>query len=188
MLKKAGDMYADPFVDPWPGFDPAHIGYVFTLTIEPGRTVSLMTFVVKGLSETYDPRGGFPIPIRDGLVAPKHQPPFSQGTPAIPAAGSQIALVTETARRLLAEPDLRGLTPRQRAQIVNWRLPDRSAPSPFTVVEKTVPQLQDALASGATTSEDIVREYLRRLSTFDRNGTALRSMLALNPHALAPGP
>ncbi len=184
LLKKAGDMYADPFVDPWPGFDPAHIGYVFTLTIEPGRTVSLMMFVVKGLSETYDPRGGFPIPIRDGLVAPKHQPPFSQGTPAIPAAGAQIALVTETARRLLAEPDLRGLTPRQRAQIVNWRLPDRSAPSPFTVVEKTTPQLQDALASGATTSEDIVREYLRRLSTFDRNGTTLRSMLALNPHAL----
>src|SRR5207244_7158847 len=64
------------------------------------------------------------------------------------------------------------------------RRPDRSAPSPFTVVEKTLPQLQDALASGATTSEDIVREYLRRLSTFDRNGTALRSMLALNPHAL----
>jgi amidase len=183
ILTRIGDMYADPFVDLWPGFDPAHLAYVFTFTVQPGRTVSLMTFVVKGLSETYDPRGGFPIPIVDGLVAPKSEAPFS-GTPVIPAAGSQIAKVTEVARRLVADPDMRGLTARQRAQILNWNLPSASLPA-FTVVEKTVPQLQEALAAGATTSEDIVREYLRRLSTYDRSGPTLRSMLALNPHAVA---
>ena len=32
LLTGVGDMYADPFADRWPGFDPAHIGYVFTLT------------------------------------------------------------------------------------------------------------------------------------------------------------
>jgi amidase len=185
VLTKAGDMYADPFVDPWPGFDPAHIGYVFTLTIEPGRTASLMTFVVKGLSEVYDPRGGFPVSIRDGLVAPKLPAPYAQGTPVIPPAGSQISLVTDVARRLLAQPDVRGLTPRQRAQIVNWRLPGAGAPPAFTVVEKTATQLQEALASGLTTSEDIVREYLTRLSTYDRSGPMLRSMLALNPRVLS---
>src|SRR6188474_2256715 len=141
-----------------------------------------MTFVVKGLSETYDPRGGFPIAIRDGLVAPKNQAPFSQG-PVIPAAGSQIAMVTDVARRLIAEPDLRGLTKRQRADVVNWRLSVVSAP--FTAVEKTIPQLQDAMTTGLTTSEDIVHEYLRRLSTYDRHGPTLRSMLALNPRAIA---
>ena len=57
LLTAIGDMYADPFTDRWPGYDPAHIGYVFTLTIKPGQTVALMTFVVKGLSEVYDPRG-----------------------------------------------------------------------------------------------------------------------------------
>jgi amidase len=185
LLTKIGDMYADPFVDAWPGFDPAHVGYVFTFSVEPGRTVSLMTFVVKGLSETYDPRGGVPIPLRDALVAPKHQAPFSQGTPSIPSAGSQIALVTDTARRLIEAPDVRGLTPRQRAQILNWRLPAARSLAPFTVVEKTIPQLQDALAGGMTTSEDIVSEYLRRLSTYDRSGPALRSMLALNPRVVA---
>jgi len=185
VLTRIGDMYADPFVDAWPGFDPAHIGYVFTFPINPGRTVSLMTFVVKGLSETYDPRGGFPIPIRDGLVATGHQPPLSQGTPIIPEAGSEIANVTEVARRLVREPDLRGLTPWQRAQIVNWPLLQVQAPLPFTVVEKTLSQLQDALRSGTTTSEDVVREYLRRLSTFDRSGATLRSMLALNPRVIA---
>jgi len=183
LLTKVGDMYADPFADAWPGYDPAHVGYVFTLPVPPGRTVSLMTFVVKGLSETYDPRGGFPIAIRDGLVAPKNQAPFSQGPAVIPAAGSQIAMVTDVARRLIAEPDLRGLTKRQRAHVANWRLLGVSLP--FTAVEKTIPQLQDAMASGLTTSEDIVREYLRRLSTYDRHGPVLRSMLALNPRAIA---
>jgi amidase len=185
LLTSIGDMYADPFVDPWPGFDPAHIGYVFTFTVEPGRTVALMTFVVKGLSEIYDPRGGFPIPLRDGLVAPKSRAPFSQGTPVVPPAGSQIAQVTGVARHLVAEPDVRGLTQRQQAQIVNWQLPATTTLPSFTVVEKSVPQLEDALARGITTSEDIVREYLTRLSTYDRNGVALRSMLALNPHVVS---
>src|SRR6185436_8783159 len=53
LLTAVGDMYADPFADRWPGYDPAHIGYVYTLTIPPAQTLALMTFVVKGLSEVY---------------------------------------------------------------------------------------------------------------------------------------
>src|SRR5215813_741766 len=60
--------------------------------------------------------------------------------------------------------------------------PDRG---PFTVVEQTVDQLQDAMTRGLTTSEDIVREYLTRLSLYDRSGPTLRAMLALNPRAIA---
>src|SRR5205823_2242239 len=54
-----GNMYGDPFAEKWPGFDPAHIGYLFTLKLAPGQTAALVTFVVKGKSESYDPRGGF---------------------------------------------------------------------------------------------------------------------------------
>jgi amidase len=183
-LVRIGDMYADPFVKPWPGFDPAHIGYVFSFTIDPGRTVTLMLFVVKGLSEVYDPRGGWPIPIRDGLVAPKNPAPYSDAAPVVPPPGSQIAAVKETARRLVRDPDLRGLTARQRAQLLNWTIPGHSSIPPFTVVEKSVPELQAALAQGVTTSEDIVREYLTRLSAYDRNGPTLRTMLALNPRVM----
>jgi amidase len=185
LLTRIGDMYADPFIDPWPGFDPAHVGYVYAFTVEPGQTAALLTFVVKGLSEVYDPRGGFPVSIRDAIVAPKQEAVFSRGTPVIPAAGSEIARVTETARRLAAEPDLRGLTPRQRAQILNWPVSTLPRPAPFTVVEQTVPQLQRALTEHQTTSEDIVRDYLTRLSTFDRNGPTLRAMLTLNPRAVS---
>ncbi len=183
VLMRVGDMYADPFVNRWPGYDPAHIGYVFSLRLAPGATLSLMTFVVKGLSEVYDARGGFPIAQKDAIVAPKNSAVYSGPNPVVPAAGSQIAAVTDTAKRLIAEPDLRGLTPRQRARIVNWTLPAQPAVSPFSVVEKTADQLQDALRRGAVTSEDIVREYLVRLSTIDRNGPVLRAMLTLNPRA-----
>jgi amidase len=212
VLTRIGDMYADPFVDAWPGYDPAQIGYVFTLSIKPGETVSLMTFVVKGLSEVYDPRGGFPIPLRDALVVPKSEAVFSEGAPKIPAAGSEIARVSDIARKLVSDPDLRGLSPRQRAQIVNWRLPDAtrnasasgssrpnaltsasrssnasppSNASRFSVFEKTVPQLQDALTRGEVTSEDVVREYLRRQAMFDRNGPTFRAMLRLNTRIVA---
>ena len=71
----------------------------------------------------------------------------------VPAAGSEIARVTEQARRLVAAPDLRGLTVRQRLNIANWssarvfggKPPDVPA---FTVFEKTVSELADAMQSG----------------------------------------
>lgn len=85
-------MYADPFVDKWPGFDPAHIGYVFRLRLRPGQTSALVTFVVKGLSEVYDPRGGFPVAVKDGLIGA--EPVYSGADAKIPPAGSEIARVT----------------------------------------------------------------------------------------------
>jgi amidase len=163
VLSAVGDMYADPFVDRYPGFDPAQVGYVFTFTLKPGQTTALMTFVVKGLSEVYG----------------------SRGATTIPAAGSEIARVVGTARRLVGDPDLRGLSARQRSQIANWNAPAVARPPAFSVFEKTSEEIQDALTRGATTSEDVVRDYLARLSLYDRNGPTLRSMLALNPRAIA---
>ena len=178
-----GDMYADPFVDPYPGFDPSHIGYLYTLRLAPGETAALVTFVVKGLSEVYDPRGGFPIPIKDGLVS--GEAVYAGPDASIPAAGSEIARVTRTARELVAHPDLRGLTPRELSQITNWTLPAAQALPRFTVFEKTVPELQDAMVRGDVTSEDIVREYLARLAIYDRNGPTFRALLSLNTKAIA---
>jgi Asp-tRNA(Asn)/Glu-tRNA(Gln) amidotransferase A subunit family amidase len=180
LLSAIGDMYANPFIDKWPGFDPAHIGYVFTLTIAPNQTVALMTFVVKGLSEVYDPRGGFPVAVANGIVAPKYSAPYTGADAKIPAAGSEIASVTAIAKQLVAEPDVRGLTPRQQAEIANWRLAPASPASTFSVAEKTAPQIEDALTRGDVTSEDVVDEYLRRQTIFDRHGPTYRAMLAMN--------
>ena len=103
----------------------------------------------------------------------------------VPAPGSEIARVTEVARRLVAQPDLRGLTPRQRAQIANWNLAPQPPPASFSVFEKTVTDLQDAMTRGLVTSEDIVRDYLTRLTLYDRNGPTFRAVLAINPRAIA---
>jgi amidase len=182
VLTSVGDMYADPFTNAWPGFDPAHIGYVFTLRLRPGETRALMTFVVKGLSEVYDPRGGYPIPYKDGLLG--GEAVYSGADARIPAAGSEIKRVTDIAAELSKSPDLRGLTPLQHSQIANWNLPAAST-TPFTVFEKTVSELQDAMSKGIVTSEDIVREYLARLSLYDRNGPTFRAVLSINPRAIA---
>ena len=158
---------------------------MFRFTVRPGQTTALVTFVVKGLSEVYDPRGGFPVPIRNGMIAPQYEAPYSGETPAIPAPGSEIAGVIAVARHLVVEPDFRGLTPRELGQIANWPASARVPAPPFTVFERTADLLQDALARGAVTSVDIVREYLTRLAAYDRNGPTFRAMLALNPRAIA---
>ncbi len=187
VLTSVGDMYGDPFTSAWPGFDPAHIGYVFTLRLKPGETRALLTFVVKGLSEIYDPRGGYPLPFKDALVT--GEAVYAGADARIPAPGAEIRRVTDGAAQLLRQPDLRGLTPLQISQIANWDLPAASGVSKtvlgFTVFEKTAAELQDAMTRGVVTSEDITREYLSRLSRFDRHGPTLRSVLAINPRAIA---
>jgi len=183
VLRGVGNMYADPFVDRWPGYDPAHIAYLFRLTLAPGQSRALVTFVVKGLSEVYDPRGGFPVAIHDALLGA--EPVYAGADAQIPVTGSEIARVTAVARELLVHPDLTGLTRRQQAQIANWALPPQPAPPAFTVVEQSITDLQAAMTRGDVTSEDIVRESLDRIARFDRHGPTFRAILALNPRAIA---
>ncbi len=176
-----GDMYTDPFVNRYPGYDPAHIAYLYRLRLVPGETRALLTFVIKGRTEGYDPRGGYPVRQKDALVA-RHVPePVAD--PKILPAGSEIAEVTETARALARSPDLTGLTKRQRGVVANWSL--GPPPPAFSVKEKDLTSLEAALAGGSLTSEDLVREYLARIAAYDRSGPRFHSILALNPRALA---
>jgi amidase len=185
VLTRVGDMYGDPFEEDWPGFDPAHVGYVFTLRLAPGETAALVTFVVKGLSEVYDVRGGPPVKVENAMWAASAEEVYRGDDASVPAAGSEIRRVTEVAERLVQEPDLRGLTPRQLSQIKNWALADAPAVEAFSVFEKTVPELQEAMTRGVVTAEDITREYLARVAVYDRNGPTFRAILALNPRAIA---
>ena len=185
LLQRAGDMYGNPFTDAYPGYDPAHVGYVFRLELAPGQTEALVTFVVKGLSEVYDPRGGYPITRKDALLSTWADAVYAGADRKVPAAGSEIARVTAEARRLVATPDLAGLTPRQRAAIVNWTRPPAAPLPPFTVFEQSVVALQAAMGNGTTTSEDIVREYLVRATLYDRHGPTFKAILALSPRAIA---
>jgi Asp-tRNA(Asn)/Glu-tRNA(Gln) amidotransferase A subunit family amidase len=52
------------------------------------------------------------------------------------------------------------------------------------VVEKTIPELQAAMQSGAVTSRRLVELYLARIEAYDRRGPRLQAMISLNPRAL----
>ena len=57
--------------------------------------------------------------------------------------------------------------------------------SRFNVVEATIKQLRGALEGGEVTSEELVRQYLQRIETYDSSGIRLNSLVVMNPDALA---
>lgn len=61
---------------------------------------------------------------------------------------------------------------------------DAHANETYSVVEKSVAEMQDDMSAGRITSEELVRVYLSRIQKIDRAGPTLRSVIALNPHAL----
>jgi amidase len=56
---------------------------------------------------------------------------------------------------------------------------------PFELEEATVADLQTRLASGQDTARSLVEKYLARIEAIDKGGPALRSVLEVNPDALA---
>jgi amidase len=68
------------------------------------------------------------------------------------------------------------------------RPPARGAVPPprpaFDVIEKTIPELQDAMARGEVTSKDLVAAYLARIAAYDHSGPALNAFITVNARAL----
>ncbi|GAO40683.1 putative amidase [Sphingomonas changbaiensis NBRC 104936] len=53
------------------------------------------------------------------------------------------------------------------------------------IVERSISEMDDMLASGQTTSRALVQDYLERITEIDRAGPAINSVIAINPDALA---
>jgi Asp-tRNA(Asn)/Glu-tRNA(Gln) amidotransferase A subunit family amidase len=62
--------------------------------------------------------------------------------------------------------------------------PVAQTPRDFDVLEKTIPELQAAMAAGTVTSKQLVSAYLARIKAYDHDGPRLSAMIALNPRAL----
>ena len=58
-----------------------------------------------------------------------------------------------------------------------------SPQDPFDVVERTIPELQEALRAGTVTSAGLVDRYLARIAAYDRKGPRLNAIIAVNPRA-----
>ncbi|HET9949519.1 MAG TPA: amidase family protein [Longimicrobiales bacterium] len=61
----------------------------------------------------------------------------------------------------------------------------RPAAAQIEVTEATVRELQEAMASGRTTSAEITAAYLARIEAYDQQGPALNAVIRVNPRALA---
>src|SRR6266566_9170671 len=55
----------------------------------------------------------------------------------------------------------------------------------FELDEATVADLQDRMKQGSLTAERILALYLERIEAIDRNGPSLRSVIEVNPDAVA---
>jgi len=62
--------------------------------------------------------------------------------------------------------------------------PGRGAPPAFSVVEKSIAELQTAMQAGAVTSKDLVSQYLARIKAYDQDGPKLNAFIILNTKAL----
>jgi amidase len=88
----------------------------------------------------------------------------------IPGAALAVALAASTSHLLAQRPNGR------EARTV-------STPA-YDVVEKTIPELQEALTARAVTSRQLVAAYLARIAAYDQQGPAINAMVAINPKAL----
>src|SRR5262245_29043027 len=59
--------------------------------------------------------------------------------------------------------------------------PDAQAGTRFSVVEASIPDMQKAMADGRVSSEEIVKQYLIRIATYEN---VINASIAVNPHAL----
>ncbi len=60
--------------------------------------------------------------------------------------------------------------------------PKSEAKAPFSVVEKSIPEMQAAMKDGRTSSHDLVNQYLARIGMYENR---LRATVVVNPNALA---
>jgi Asp-tRNA(Asn)/Glu-tRNA(Gln) amidotransferase A subunit family amidase len=103
------------------------------------------------------------------------------------AAAAAISTATIVANRLdRSRPAGREIGRQSKPADAGAVRPEKASPLPaYDVVEKSIPELQAAMAAGEVTSKDLVDAYLARIDAYDRSGPRLNAMILVNPHAAA---
>ena len=63
----------------------------------------------------------------------------------------------------------------------------RAVANGLVLTDATIPELQQAMESGAITSVDLVDAFLARIEAYDQEGPRLNAILQLNPRARGAG-
>ncbi|WP_432570203.1 amidase [Kineococcus sp. SYSU DK005] len=184
-FERTGNWLRDTFTQPMgtEGHAANFPAYVNTLTLAPGRSASLLHFVVVGQPVTAT------------------------------SAAAELSAVTEVAARLADRPDLEGLSRQEICSIANFedlspadaglrpghcrgrgaaRVHQPDAPtapaavttSSYDVVDKTIGQLQADMEAGRTTSVEITRAYLDRIAAYDEGQFAFNAFTTVADDAL----
>ena len=79
----------------------------------------------------------------------------------------------------VARPEIASARPEKAA------IPERPGLEPFELDEATIADLQKRMQSGQDSARSIAEKYMARIEAMDRKGPGLRSVLEVNPDALA---
>jgi amidase len=184
----AGNWLFDTFNNPlvYSGHEGNFQGYVNTLTLSPGKSKSLLHFVVLGPRVT--------VMTSDGVRA------------AVEATASSLAVAPEIGGLTRAEIcsidnfnvaaltmsgfDYDSCTGRGKKVDVVAQAPVPKAREPRTssrydVVEKTIDQLRRDLERGRTTSREITRAYLDRIAVYDQGQFGFNAFEIVATNAMA---
>lgn len=175
-LTGTGNQQKNPFTTPLAtsGNDANFYGFIHSLTIEPGETKSLARYVLVGQT-----------------------------------GEAGVASTVTALGELTTQPDVTNLSEAQICTISNWdlsaiagvdvdaceavtRLDIPAAPalpklvtsSPYDVINKSIAEMQTDMEKGITTSEQITRAYLDRITAYDLGQLGFHSFLHVSESAI----
>jgi amidase len=165
----AGNWLYDTFNNPlsYSGHEGNFQGYVNTLTLPPGRSRSVLHFVVLGPRVNAATSAAERAAVEATATALAAAPAISDLTPAeicsidnfdivsLTASGFSYASCADAANGVVAQ-----------APVPEARKPHTSVK--YDVVEKTIAQLRADMEAGITTSREITKAYLDRIEVYDR--------------------
>src|SRR5260370_4971690 len=78
------------------------------------------------------------------------------------------------------------VAPRMRVEIIGIRERPESSPEvpAFELEETTIAELQEGMKAGKYTARGIAEKYLTRIEALDKRGSAVNSVIEVNPDAL----
>ncbi|MFC4554976.1 amidase family protein [Georgenia faecalis] len=171
-----GDQQADPFTDAYEatGSRANHPGFVHELTLEPGQTQSLLSFVVAGAAQ---------VGALEALTG------ATQALAAAPdAAGLPVAAQCTVVNWDLlddASCAAAGLLAVPSADTSTLASEVATTTAGYDVTGATIADLQADLRAGLTTSVEITQAYLDRIAAYDGGALGFRSYITVAENALA---
>jgi amidase len=185
LFDRTGNWLRDTFAQPMgtEGHAANFPAYVNTLTLAPGQSASLLHYVVVG-----------------GTVTPE-------------TLDAEVTQVGDVAATLAADPDLAGLSRAEICTVANFpglspadagvtpghcrghsatnvkqpkdpRAPRAVTTSSYDVVDKTIAELQADMEAGRTTSAEITRAYLDRITAYDEGQFGFNAFTTVAEDAL----